>query len=116
MSDALYGEFRPIATAPRDEIMEARDKHSKRDKYKPRPVVYVDVDGTLLINGQPNDPLIDSLGRMKAKGLELILWSARGETHARTAASLTCTTHLYSHILSKPGYIVDDKGWRGKTR
>ena len=74
-------------------------------------VIAVDVDETLIINGQINQGLIDWCISMKAAGYILMLWSARGQTHAERAASYTETETLFDHIISKPGYIVDDKGW-----
>ena len=80
--------------------------------YKPRKVIAVDVDGTLHFRGNPNEKLIEYLKLRKSEGFELILWSARGEAYARNAAELFDVTDLFSHIISKPGYIIDDKGWQ----
>ena len=41
-----------------------------------------------------------------------MLWSLRGEQHARTVASQCKADHLFNLICSKPGYIVDDQGWQ----
>jgi len=83
----------------------------RRPKYQPQKVVYVDVDGTLLIDGKCNNHLVAVLTDLKAEGYELILWSARGKEHAQKAAGLTRTVGLFDIVLTKPGYVVDDKGW-----
>ncbi len=41
----------------------------------------------------------------------MILWSARGKAHAEQAAKISKLTDTFDTIISKPGYIVDDKGW-----
>ena len=46
-----------------------------------------------------------------ADGFSLVLWSCNGEQHARRAAEATGRPEIWDHILSKPGYIVDDRGW-----
>ena len=74
--------------------------------------IYVDVDGTLLIRGQPNEQLIDWLREKHADGFKLVLWSARGRDHARATAEAFGIDNLFEAILSKPGYVVDDRGWR----
>lgn len=77
----------------------------------PRPkTIYVDVDGTLILkNGETNQDLIDFL-ISKANTYELILWSMAGERHAREVADRLKITSLFSHILTKPGYMIDDDG------
>jgi len=47
-----------------------------------------------------------------AEGFELTLWSMRGEEHAKLAAHEAGCTSLFTHILGKPGYIIDDKNWQ----
>ena len=41
----------------------------------------------------------------------IMLWSARGESHARNAAETFGVADLFHTICSKPGYVVDDLGW-----
>lgn len=82
-------------------------------KYPKPKVIYVDVDGTLLIGkpAKPNTKLIEFLHTKRSEGFDLVLWSTRGEAHAREAACVCGTTDMFRAILSKPGYIIDDKGW-----
>jgi hypothetical protein len=79
--------------------------------FPPPKVIAVDVDGTLSQAGRPNEKLIAYCRRKKADGFALLLWSSRGEAHAREMAERFGVTDLFSHILSKPGFIVDDQGW-----
>ena len=83
-----------------------------RRRLLPLPhVVAVDVDGTLIVDGRVNVGLVAWLRDQHAKGAQLLLWSMRGEAYARRAAETAGIVCLFAHILSKPGYIVDDKGW-----
>ena len=79
---------------------------------KRRKVIYVDVDGTLVVGGKPNRKLVELLTQWKKAGFELVLWSAAGREHAEEMAELCGVTDCFSVILSKPGYIVDDVGWK----
>lgn len=79
--------------------------------YPERKVIAVDVDGTLISGTSTNQGLVEWLSLRKAEGNELILWSARGRSHAVNAAKATATEHLFDAIISKPGSIVDDLGW-----
>lgn len=80
-------------------------------QYPPQNVIAVDVDGTLHRGGIANMALIEWCRKKRAQGFDLMLWSARGEAHAKKAAGLFGVSDLFSTICSKPGYIVDDKGW-----
>lgn len=93
-------------------VGQRRAKLKSRSKY-PRPqIIFVDVDGTLIFkNGEPNFPLIKKLWEKKSAGFAIVLWSFRGEEHAKAAAWEADCTSLFTHILGKPGFIVDDKGW-----
>jgi hydroxymethylpyrimidine pyrophosphatase-like HAD family hydrolase len=82
-----------------------------QQKYPPSKVIAIDVDGTLIINGVVNDDLVAWCKARKNDGFCMILWSARGEKHAKNAAKTTKLEAVFNHILSKPSYIVDDKGW-----
>jgi hydroxymethylpyrimidine pyrophosphatase-like HAD family hydrolase len=81
-------------------------------KYPPARVIAVDVDGTLLFqNGKPNFRIVEFCKRKKSEGFTLFLWSSRGESHALEALKKCNLEGVFEHVLSKPGYIVDDKGW-----
>ena len=80
-------------------------------KYRPPKVIAVDVDGTILINGVANERVILWCKRKKLEGYSLTLWSMRGELHARKTAELFGLVDLFDHIIAKPGFILDDKGW-----
>lgn len=81
-------------------------------KYPRRRVIAVDVDGTLHRSGIPNKEAIEWLRNQKKKGFKLILWSSRGEDYARRAAEKLEVIDIFDVIISKPGYILDDDGWR----
>ena len=74
-------------------------------------MIAVDVDGTLSLNGQPNTVLIEWLRRRRQDGYQLMLWSSRGEAHARRCAELFGVADLFAWIIPKPGAVVDDQGW-----
>ena len=74
-------------------------------------VIAVDVDGTLIIAGKPNQQLIQRLKAYKNEGHSLFLWSMRGREHCIKAAEFTETTDLFDQYLGKPGIIFDDQGW-----
>lgn len=73
--------------------------------------VAIDVDNTLVINGKLNASVVDYIRERKTAGFEIILWSARGREHAEKTADRFCVRDLFSSIISKPGYVVDDMGW-----
>tara|TARA_R110000744_G_scaffold224695_1_gene343198 strand:+ start:42 stop:359 length:318 start_codon:yes stop_codon:yes gene_type:complete len=84
---------------------------NKQQKHPPAKVIAIDVDGTLQIRGLPNNQLIEWCKERKAEGYTMMLWSARGEFHAKKFAELFGVVDLFDLICSKPGYIVDDQGW-----
>lgn len=81
-------------------------------KYPPTKSIAVDVDGTLHINGIVNVRVVEFCKAQKEKGFVLTLWSARGKAYAQAAAEKLGVTHLFDDIVSKPGYVLDDQGWR----
>ena len=85
---------------------------TKRLNYPLTRCIAIDVDGTLIINNEVNHKLIEWCKDKKEQGYLLLLWSARGQDHALNAADISNTTELFDHIVSKPGYIVDDQGWK----
>ena len=87
----------------------------KEQQYPPPSTIAIDVDGTLIISGEVNRPLVAWAAVQKARGYKLMLWSARGEQHAERAAQLVeQACHLpqfFDAVVSKPGYVIDDLGW-----
>jgi len=77
----------------------------------PPRVIAVDVDNTLHSAGVCNSRLIDWCKQQKEAGFYLMLWSSRGEAHARNVAAHCGVDGLFDMICSKPGYVVDDQGW-----
>lgn len=82
-----------------------------KQKHPPPRVIAIDVDGTLFKKSVLNDRVVAYCKRKKEAGFTMILWSSRGEAHARTAAVKANIEDIFDHIISKPGYIVDDQGW-----
>lgn len=80
--------------------------------YPPPRTIAIDVDGTLIINGRPNNKLIQWIKTKKESGYKTILWSMRGEEYAQSIAEQLEILNLFDHITSKPGYLVDDMGWK----
>ena len=74
-------------------------------KYPPPKWIFVDIDRTL------SKTLIEWIRRKRPDGYRFVLWSSRGEEYAKSVAQKWSITDLFEHIISKPGYIVDDKGW-----
>ena len=77
---------------------------------KAKNTIFIDVDGTLLIDGQANKKLVAWLSAVPAGQFEIILWSSRGKDHAEKAARFTGTTSYFAAIISKPNYIIDNDG------
>lgn len=80
-------------------------------KYPRQKVIAIDVDNTLLNKGKVNKKLVEWCIRRKEENFTIIIWSSRGERYAKRAAHLAGLTDIATHIISKPGYIVDDQGW-----
>lgn len=85
-------------------------KGKKFNDYPKPDVVYIDVDGTLLIDEKINHELVRWARRQYNEGKQLIVWSARGAENAKRAVDLCDIVDIVSHTLSKPGYVVDDLG------
>ena len=83
----------------------------KPDKHPRNKVIFIDVDGTLKLSIGLNQTLVDWCRTRKNEGFEIVLWSARGRVYAENYANQHERADLFSVIVSKPGYIVDDKGW-----
>jgi hydroxymethylpyrimidine pyrophosphatase-like HAD family hydrolase len=73
--------------------------------------IFVDVDGTIHNNGRIIVPVLNFCQRKKQDGFSLVLWSARGQEHAQKAVELFKIGGLFDYVISKPGGIVDDRGW-----
>lgn len=82
-----------------------------KQKHPPPKVIAVDVDGTLFIKGALSKGLVEWCKKKKKAGFTMILWSSRGADYARKAAEKSGLDNVMDHIISKPGYIVDDQGW-----
>jgi len=73
--------------------------------------IYVDIDGTLTDNSEPNGkPLprrIDKVRLMIREGRQVVVWSANGTDYAREF----CRRHgLHPMaVLGKPIFCIDDK-------
>lgn len=74
-------------------------------------VLAVDVDGTLHNAGVVNEAAVAFVRRKHAEGFALILWSAGGADHARSIAEQIGIVELFTAIISKPFYVLDDEGW-----
>lgn len=79
-------------------------------KYPTTRTICVDVDGTLICRGEINARLVEWCRQRKADGFVLMLWSARGQQYAASIAERHGVTDVFDHIISKPGYVVDDMG------
>lgn len=80
-------------------------------KFPPPRMIAIDVDKTLYFAGELNDLIVRWAKEKRADGFELIVWSNRGTKYAQAAAQSAGLVDLCSACISKPGYILDDKGW-----
>lgn len=83
-----------------------------QEQYPVPKWIFVDVDGTLFEGNVLNECLVKWCREKKLAGFQLVLWSCRGADHAKQAALLASMIDVFDFIISKPGYIVDDNGWR----
>ena len=75
-------------------------------------VIAVDFDGTLFRKeGCLNEGVAAWCRKKKSEGFQMILWSARGREICERAVVAFGLVGVFDHVLSKPGYILDDKGW-----
>ncbi len=87
-------------------------RYLRGQKYPQPKVIYVDVDETLIVRGQRNEPLIQWLWAMKkGEGYEINLWSSKGRAYAARVMRDLMLGNLFDQILGKPALIVDDQGW-----
>lgn len=87
----------------------------RRQKFPPTKCLAIDIDGTLICDGMINDDVLEMARTKKEEGFDVILWSARGRAYAEMVAKELEIENLFTFIISKPGFIVDDMGW-GWTR
>ncbi len=73
--------------------------------------VFVDCDGTLVKGNAVNDRLVAWLRVQQAAGYPLVLWSMQGADYAREVAERLQIVDLFTAIVSKPRFVVDDAGW-----
>ena len=81
-------------------------------KFKRNRVIAVDVDGTLFSGGKRIEVVAEWCRKQKNAGFFMILWSARGQEYAQQACDHAEMHDVFDVVLGKPGYIVDDVGWR----
>lgn len=78
-----------------------------------KPVVYFDVDDTLVRTaGTKRIPIVSVVDRVRslhASGVILYLWSSGGAEYARATATELGVAHCFTAFLSKPTHIVDDQ-------
>jgi phosphoglycolate phosphatase-like HAD superfamily hydrolase len=55
--------------------------------------------------------IVEWAARRRSKGYEVILWSAQGKAHADQVVASHGLEGVFSVVISKPGYILDDVGW-----
>jgi len=80
-------------------------------RYERPKTIAIDIDGTLYCDGNLNDKLVAWVKRMHKEGYEIIVWSSRGKQYAKDAAIMAGIDDIADAIISKPGYVCDDKGW-----
>jgi len=77
------------------------------------PVVYVDVDDTLVRSaGTKRLPIPSSVAKVRAlhaSGATLYLWSTGGAEYARATASELGIADCFAGFLPKPTAIIDDQ-------
>lgn len=86
---------------------------NKKSGFKDFPVpdvVFIDVDGTLIVDGNVNHDLVMWARQQATNGKDIIVWSARGKSNAEHAVDICGIRDIVSHMISKPGYVVDDLG------
>jgi hydroxymethylpyrimidine pyrophosphatase-like HAD family hydrolase len=81
-----------------------------KSKYPRNNNIFVDVDGTLLVDGKLNTVAVEYLRGRASDGVELVLWSSRGEEYAREFADRFGISGMFKYILGKPGQVLDDVG------
>ena len=80
-----------------------------------RPVIFVDVDNTLILWKRKNGKLkgelnVNLLNRIKTTEADLVLWSRRGRNYAKNIADRFKLEGVFVAIIGKPTTIFDDEG------
>lgn len=86
------------------------NKKSSFQDFSVPDVVFIDVDGTLIIDDKINYDLVRWARQQAMDGKEIVVWSARGKSNAEYAVDACGISDIVSHAISKPGYVVDDLG------
>ncbi len=83
-----------------DDIIRASGDH---------PVVYIDIDGTIVTEeGTPNEHVISLMNYLHKKNAEIYLWSVGGKQNCKTVAERYNIEHLVVAYLPKPMISIDD--------
>lgn len=72
--------------------------------------IFIDVDDTLIIEGNSNLKLIDKMKDWKLSGRDIIVWTSNfsGVEHAHKIVNSLGIQDIVDLILPKPTTIVDD--------
>ena len=86
---------------------------------EPKPVVYVDVDDTLVRSFGPKRipiaAMVDRVRELSGAGFTLYCWSTAGADYCRSTALELGIADCFVDFLPKPAILVDDqhpKDWR----
>lgn len=94
-------------------IQRYRYVRKRIQKYPPPKVIAIDVDKTLIKrSGAVNSEIVNWARHQHQEGYQIIIWSSRGAENAQKAAELAKLTDIILIAMSKPGFVVDDKGWQ----
>jgi hypothetical protein len=79
---------------------------------RPRPVIYVDIDDTLVrsfgAKRIPMVPMVERVAALKQAGAELYCWSSGGAAYAESSARELGIADCFSAFLPKPQLLLDD--------
>lgn len=83
------------------------------DLDRPRLVIYVDVDDTLIRSAGSKRIPVSGVGdhvlRLHGQGAELYCWSSGGAAYAREVATELGLAHCFTAFLPKPQVMLDDQ-------
>jgi len=83
-----------------------------RTALPPPRCIAIDVDGTLFHGAQVNERLVSWARGRHAAGYQLVVWSMRGTAYAQRAVESAGLADIVLAAISKPGYLVDNEGWK----